>query len=227
MTVAKLFLASLFALAAGLAAITLSTANYDPELDALFTPSYEAAAAVDALAATARPEGVTQNAPRLAFRLDTTTTVTSTATLTGSAKIADAITRFFSGTVTATQVIALRNAGWGYGEIFRLYLLAQRSGKTAADVQAMRDAGMGWGEIAQKLGLTPGNKGVNLGAAVSGRGITGTMTNTVGSKPNPPGKQDFTPPGQSKKDTKPDGGQGKGNGNPPGNGNSPGKGKGK
>lgn len=147
-----------------------------------------------------------------------TGTVTSTLDLTGTNKIAEAITNYFSGTLTTTlaisDVIGLHDQGWGFGEIFNLYLLARESGLTPDQIKALRDSGMGWGQIANSLDLSPGKKGNNLGAAVSGRGITKTQTtnpmnnNSAPSSNNdnghgnphggPPGKSESGPPGKGK-----------------------------
>jgi hypothetical protein len=151
-----------------------------------------------------------------------TATVTSTLDLTGTNKIAEAITQYFSGTLTATlavsDVIGLHDQGWGFGEIFKLCLLAQESGKTPDQIKALRDSGMGWGEIANSLDLSPGNKGKNLGAAVSGRDITETQTTNSRNNENPQTTNNDNSHGN------PHGGQpGKSEGSPPGKG----KGKGK
>ncbi len=134
-----------------------------------------------------------------------TGTVTGTLTLTGTNKIAEAITNYFSGTLTTTvtvsDVLALHNEGWGFGEIFKLYLLAAESGKSPDEIKAMRDSGMGWGVIAMSLNLSPGNGGKNLGAAVSGRGVfSDTQTTTSGNgngNGNSHGNPHGGPPGLS------------------------------
>ena len=171
---------------------------------------------------------------------DMTGTVTETLDLTGTNKIAEAIVTYFSGTLTFTStvmtttvtttvgvsdVLALHNEGWGFGEIFKLYQLAVESGMTPDQIKAMRDSGLGWGQIAMDLNLAPGNKGKNLGAAVSGRGTissTQTMTQTQNtnstSNDNSQGNPHGGPPGNS------------GGGGPPsgkGNSNDNGKGNGK
>jgi hypothetical protein len=149
-----------------------------------------------------------------------TGTVTSTLDLTSTNKIAEAITQYFSGTLTTTlaisDVIGLHDQGWGYGEIFNLFLLARESGLTPDQIKALRDGGMGWGEIAHSLDLSPGHKGNNLGAAVSGRGITQTQTTISTINSNPP-------------TTNNDNGHGNPHGGPQGKSESgpPGKGKGK
>ncbi|HEX7593686.1 MAG TPA: hypothetical protein VF429_05900 [Anaerolineae bacterium] len=151
----------------------------------------------------------------LELETDMTGTVTSTLNLTGTNKVTEAITKYFSGTLTTTvtvsDVVGLRNDGWGFGEIFKLYLLAQESGKSVDQIKALRDSGMGWGEIAKSLDLSPGNKGKNLGAAVSGRGITETLTTNPANDNNSHGNPHGEPPGKS------------GGGPPPGKGNGKGK----
>ncbi len=184
-----LFLSSLAA-ALGLAALIASPLVFATELNVLDLAFSNGA--------------TTQSAPNMTVSSSTTGTISSTITMTGSNKIATAISNFFSGTISATQVISLHNSGWGYGEIFKLYLLAQLSGKTSDEIQAMREDKMGWGVITKALGLPPGNKGSNLGAAVSGRGISATVTTTT---------------------TVPSGGNGKSKGNP--HNNSPSNGKNK
>lgn len=150
-----------------------------------------------------------------------TGTVTGTLTLTGTNKIAEAITKYFSGTLTTTvtvsDVLGLHNDGWGFGEIFKLYLLAQESGKTPDEIKALRDSGMGWGVIAKSLDLSPGNGGKNLGAAVSGRGvISGTQTTSSPNNDNGNGNSHGNPHGG------PPGNSG-GGGPPSGKGNGKGK----
>jgi hypothetical protein len=151
----------------------------------------------------------------LELETNMTGTVTSTLNLTGTNKVTEAITKYFSGTLTTTvtvsDVVGLHNDGWGFGEIFKLYLLAQESGNSVDQIKALRDSGMGWGEIAKSLDLSPGNKGKNLGAAVSGRGITETLTTNSVNDNNSHGNPHGEPPGKS------------GGGPPPGKGNGKGK----
>lgn len=143
----------------------------------------------------------TQSAPNVTVGSTTSGTISSTLMMSGSNKVATAITNFFSGTISATQVISLHQSGWGYGEIFKLYLLAQRSGKSVDAIMKMRDDHMGWGIITKALELFPGNKGTNLGAAVSGRGISATLTTTTtvpsGGKGHNP-HSNSSPPGKNK-----------------------------
>ena len=171
--------------------------------------------------ALSNPEGAPNaTLPRLSgngwgLGTNVTSTITSTLNLTGTDKIAEAITQYFSGTLTTTvtvsDVVELHNSGWGFGEIFKLYLLAQESGKTVDQIKALRDSGMGWGEIAKSLDLSPGNKGKNLGAAVSGHGTGETQTTNSKRDDNSQGNPHGDPPGKS------------GGGPPPGKGNGKGK----
>jgi hypothetical protein len=94
-----------------------------------------------------------------------TTMITPTSSFTHPVGLA--ISQFFS--VTYTQVMSMHQSGLGFGEIARVYMLAQSSGKTPAEVLAMRESGMGWGQIMKELGFKPG--GNNLGAIMSGRGV--------------------------------------------------------
>lgn len=131
--------------------------------------------------------------------LEASKAITATEPLTGSLKIATAIANYFK--VPVADVAMLHDGGWGYGEIFKLYALAQDSGKTVAEIKAMRDAGQGWGQIAKALKLSPGNQGANLGSIV--RGNNGART-----------------PGQSEREGKgkAPNGKGKDNGNDKDNG---------
>lgn len=215
----KLFVAGLVASAVGLALLALTFVGFNTQVNVLD------------LALHKPPSALTNSASLPLNSVDDleledgitgtiTGTITSTLTLTGTNKIIDAITRYFSGTltntVTVSDVVGLRDDGWGYGEIFRLYQLASETGMTPDQIKAMRDSGMGWGQIAMALGVSPGNKGDNLGAAVSGRGLpavqqpqNGDLTNQSNdSHGNPHGD----PPGKSG-----------GGGPPPGRGNHKGK----
>lgn len=174
------------------------------------------------------------SSPGLTVQSRMSDTITSTNQISGSFKVAIAIARYFSPAVTVTEVISMHQAGWGYGEIFKAYQYAFASGVTVANIEAMRQQGMGWGEIAKNIGQSPGNKGVNLGSAVSGRGVSGTVTSTVGSgvspgksgdkgKPDNPGNSNPKPDDKGKPDDTLGNGNGNGPGNNPGNGNGNGK----
>ncbi len=60
-----------------------------------------------------------------------------------------------------------------------MYQLALLSGKTPDEILALRESGLGWGVISKQLKLPPGNKGNNLGAAVSGRGVASQPISTT------------------------------------------------
>jgi hypothetical protein len=123
----------------------------------------------------------------LTYQSDMTPTVTPTETtpftytfpFSNSNKVALDISDYFS--VSITSVVQLHDSGWGFGEIYKLYSYADKTGKTPAEIQAMRDSGMGWGEIAKALDLAPGNAGDNLGGVMSGRNVT-TDTQTIKQK---------------------------------------------
>ncbi len=124
-----------------------------------------------------------------------TNTITSTLPVSVPTKIPNAISNYFSGTqtvylsgtqtitgtfsVSASDVISLHLSGMGFGEIFKMYQLALLSGKTPDEILALRESGLGWGVISKQLKLPPGNKGNNLGAAVSGRGVASQPISTT------------------------------------------------
>jgi hypothetical protein len=73
----------------------------------------------------------------------------------------------------------LHASGMGYGEIVRCFFLAQSSGQDVNYIISLHQEGLGWGEIAKTLDLAPGNRGRNLGAIMSGRPLTDTVTGTL------------------------------------------------
>ncbi len=180
-----------------------------------------------------------------------TSTITSTLPISVPTKIPNAISTYFSGTqtvsgtfsVSASDVISLHLSGMGFGEIFKVYQLALLSGKTSDEILALRESGLGWGVISKQLQLPPGNKGNNLGAAVSGRGVASSPISTtlttdtkqknktqtdqsVKSKGPPADKgkpEDKGKPDAAVKPDSPSGNNGKGNDS----GGPPGKSKGK
>ncbi|MGQ9676759.1 MAG: hypothetical protein ACUVX1_13945 [Chloroflexota bacterium] len=122
----------------------------------------------------------------------------------GQDKIAEAMAERFE--VDEDTVGELRASGLGWGEIYHLLRIAEESISSADSVEATttitdtlqtileaRD-GQGLGDIAKQFGLHPGNKGNNLGSAVSGRAfkptstITGTLTTGEKVKGNKIGK---------------------------------------
>jgi hypothetical protein len=121
-----------------------------------------------------------------------TTTIAPTSSFTHP--VALAISKFFSVSVTYTQVMSMHQSGLGFGEIARAYMMAQSSGKTVDELLAMRESGMGWGQIMKELSFKPGGK--NLGAIMSGHGVK--------DKEPPPGKPDDKDKDKGKPDDKPD-----------------------
>lgn len=203
----KLLVAGLLAGVIALAGFALSFASFASSSNVLGLDLRNEGISLGGITMPAQPRAEIPSDSSLAL----THTLTNTLAVTNSQKIVIDIAKYFSGTVTVTQVVALHNAGWGYGDIFKLYELAKETNKSPAEIMAMRAAGMGWGEIAQSLGIPPGNKGVNLGAAVSGRGAAGTQnapkgngTNSDGTGPGSAGKNNGLghskndPPGKAK-----------------------------
>jgi hypothetical protein len=105
----------------------------------------------------------------------------------GQAMIASAIAAHFG--VSIDEVMKVRDQDLGWGEVFKVFLYAQLTGKTADDIIALRDDDMGWGEIAKSLGLHPGHGKDNLGQTIKEHGATPTPTPAV-SNPNTKPKND-------------------------------------
>ncbi len=130
--------------------------------------------------------------------------------------VALAISIFFSGTYS--DVVALHDAGFGFGEIARAYFIAELSmgGATPQEILDAVASGMGWGEIMKQYAFKPG-RGHNLGAIMSGHDSTsnqnanqnGNQNSNPGGKPNCPGNS-CTAPGQQNGHGQ---GQNKGKGN--------------
>jgi hypothetical protein len=133
--------------------------------------------------------------------------VTGTENLTGSLKVATAISKFFG--VDADAVFALHKAGHGYGEIVKAYALAKATGKTAEDIFAMRGEKQGWGQILKSLAAP---KWTSVGKVM--RGEHGN-----------PSSLGATAPGKSGEHRQ-DQGKGKGNDDADDQGENNGKGKG-
>lgn len=70
-----------------------------------------------------------------------------------SAFIANIIAGFPELALTADAIQALRDAGYGWGEIVIACSIAVSSGKTLDGVIALATEGAGWGEIAKELGV--------------------------------------------------------------------------
>ncbi len=105
-------------------------------------------------------------------------TVTETVQLSpGNAMIAKAIETVFG--VDEDQVLEIHEQAHGWGQVFKVFLLAKLTEQSAEDILAMREDGMGWGQIFQDAGLKPGNGKNNLGGAVSGHTAPADSTTTT------------------------------------------------
>ncbi len=91
----------------------------------------------------------------------TSSTITSTQSISRVNPVAIAISAHY--TLPVTQVVALHNSGYGYGEIVKLFQFALVSGKSVTEVQQMRESGMGWGQISKALNLPRGAGKVSIG----------------------------------------------------------------
>lgn len=140
MTVQKLVLAGLVVVAIGFALLILGSPSLGTELNILPLSLTNA--------------GTPFDAAELRLSSNVTQTVTSTADMTGSVKVATAISKYFS--VTVDSVLALHNAGYGYGEIVKAFSLAQMSGnKTTVDeIFKLRAGNQGWGKILKSLAVS-------------------------------------------------------------------------
>jgi hypothetical protein len=80
-----------------------------------------------------------------------------------------------------TQVMALHEAGLGFGVIARAYLTALASGGTLTPTQLldMHQAGVGWGQIKKEYGVHPGGNG--LGTIMGNKQVAPP----TGPKPQP------------------------------------------
>jgi hypothetical protein len=104
-----------------------------------------------------------------------TSSISGTEHVTGSQMIAGCIAAFFD--VPVTDVVTLRSAGYGFGEVAAAYFLARDSGWDVAAILFLREEGMGWGEIAKEVGLPPSRRDRNLGQIISGHlPISGTVS---------------------------------------------------
>jgi hypothetical protein len=108
-----------------------------------------------------------------------TQSISPTQPVSGTNMVGSAIASFFS--VPVSDVVSLRSGGYGYGEISKLYFLANFLGLSpdlgltfddaVSVIRATREISRtGWGRLTMDLGLRPGNHGCNLGMIVSGRG---------------------------------------------------------
>jgi hypothetical protein len=119
-----------------------------------------------AIAAGSTSEGVAAGGGKDAARA---ATILHTDPVTGQLMIAECISRTFDG-VTATDVLALRSEGYGFGEVVKAYFLAQAGGLSVDEILAMRELEVGWGEIIQSLEDLPpdfSNRDLSLGQIIS------------------------------------------------------------
>lgn len=117
-------------------------------------------------------QATTTSTPTLVGTPSVTSTITATATTTstlspGNDKIAHAIADYFG--VGFDEVLDIHEQAHGWGQVFFVFALAQQTGDSPDEIWAMFEEGQGWGQIVMGLGLKPGNKRNNLGAAVSGK----------------------------------------------------------
>jgi hypothetical protein len=94
----------------------------------------------------------------------------------GNAMIAKAIELVFGA--DEDQVVEIHDQIHGWGEVFMVFMLADKTGQSADDILTMRQDGMGWGQIFRESDLKPGLGTNNLGGAVSGRTQPATTTST-------------------------------------------------
>ena len=89
-----------------------------------------------------------------------TGTVPLTDTVPMTHPVGAAISLFFN--IPYTQVMALHDEGFGFGNIARAYLTALASGGvlTPEQVLDLRQAGMGWGQFKKEFGVQPGGNGL-------------------------------------------------------------------
>ena len=108
---------------------------------------------MNVLPLTLTNEAVAFDSPGLRLSSNVTQTVTSTVNLTGSIKVATAISKYFS--ITVDSVTAMHDAGHGYGEIVKALSLARLLGnKTADDIFKLRAENQGWGQILKSLAVS-------------------------------------------------------------------------
>lgn len=105
--------------------------------------------------------------------------------------------------ISEDEIIALRtDEKLGFGEMYKLFRIAESAiepGGAITTTTSITDAldiilserseGKGWGVISKEFNVSVGNKGDNLGAIISGRGITTTTaitdTDTISNTATP------------------------------------------
>lgn len=138
--------------------------------------------------------------------------------------VALAISKAFS--VTYTEVMSMHTSGFGFGEIYRAFMIA-RSSKgqlTAQEVLDLKSSGMGWGQIMKEYDFRQGGNG--LGSIMGNGKGAGKDKEPVGKDPAGKGPSGKEPDNKGPADKGNPGNNGKSN--CPGNScNAPGQNKGK
>lgn len=135
----RLVIAGLVAIALGIGLLVLGLPSLGTQMNVL--------------PLTLTNETLAFDAAGLRLSSNVTQTVTSTVTVTGSIKVATAISKYFS--VTVDSVTAMHDAGHGYGEIVKALSLARLLGdKTASDIFKLRAENQGWGQILKSLAVS-------------------------------------------------------------------------
>lgn len=144
--------------------------------------------------------------------------------------------------VTAEQLQALFDEGWGLGDLVICAVVSTDSGWLFEDVLALAAGGMGWGEVAKESGIEARNLGQAVSAAMGKKGllwkgheqdIDDSMQknrgrgNAYGHDPQHRGGQpDDEPRASNSQGNSQGNGQGNSQGNSQGNGQGNGQGKG-
>ncbi|MBI5564490.1 MAG: hypothetical protein HY870_06320 [Chloroflexi bacterium] len=133
----------------------------------------------------AAPASATQLARPSMLDPTITPTVTLTPTVPYTHPVASALSLYFH--LPYTEVIALHEAGVGFGVIARAYMTAKASNGVLSPTQVLEmfQSGLGWGQFKRQYGIHPGGNG--LGGIMSGRAAplpTPTAVPGTDSSPN-------------------------------------------
>jgi hypothetical protein len=79
--------------------------------------------------------------------------VSSASNQNASRSVANALARQYG--VPAATILRLRNTGWSYADVARIYDFSKQSGKSPALIRSMRAAGIDWNNIAEALNIRP------------------------------------------------------------------------
>jgi hypothetical protein len=114
-----------------------------------------------------------------------TSSLTSSYDSNASLKVANFISKQYK--VPVASVLRLRNAGWGYDEIYKLHDYSKQTGKNMAVIRTMRNAGIDWNNIAEALNLKPSDVAGDLRSAFTTAELTDTLplTNTYSEETEP------------------------------------------